>query len=666
MNFPERNLVRLSLPIPLLVTLAVGPLAAQEVPDSVPVLREIVVTADRAPTPLGRVVSPTTIITGEELRSRGVYFLEDALRQVPGAAVVSTGSFGGVGSLFLRGGESDFTKVLVDGVPVNQPGGAFNFGTLSTDNIERIEVVRGPASVLYGSDAVTGVVQIITRQGSGKLKGEALLQAGTFGTRRGMVVAGGGTKQASYAASLSHFRSDGTYAFNSAYRSSVASGAVTLHPDSLTDLTLSARVGDNTLHFPTDFAGMPSDSNQATRQSGTTLGLELGHRFSASTEARLFLASHSESDGADNSSDSPGDTLGFYASQSQGRLLRRSADARGVFQLAPGLRVTAGAQAEFEDLREFNRSEFNFGGGATVSADPPFAATRRNLGGYAQAVIDLGPRSLVNVGLRVDNNEGFGTHVTYRAGAVSPVGAGLRLRGAIGSAFKEPSIRENFANAPFELGNPDLKPEQSRSWEIGIERSFAAERVTLSANYFDQRFRNLIQYDGAAPPGQPNYQNVGRAASRGIEVVADVRPARQATVAASYTWLRTRVEDAGFGTNAGDVFVQGKPLIRRPAHSARIDGRARIADRVGVGLALNYVGRRDDVDFRPFPSVRTTLGAYVLVDADCSVDLIREHAGRLGLTATARVENLLGERYQTVVGFRGRARTVLLGGRLGL
>ena len=112
MNFPERNLVRLSLPIPLLVTLAVGPLAAQEVPDSVPVLREIVVTADRAPTPLGRVVSPTTIITGEELRARGVYFLEDALRQVPGAAVVSTGSFGGVGSLFLRGGESDFTKVL--------------------------------------------------------------------------------------------------------------------------------------------------------------------------------------------------------------------------------------------------------------------------------------------------------------------------------------------------------------------------------------------------------------------------------------------------------------------------------------------------------------------------------------------------------------------------
>jgi len=658
--------VRCSALFPVLAIVAVTPLAAQDVQDSVPVLQEIVVTADRSPTPLARVVAATTVITGEELRARGVYSLEDALRQVPGAAVVPTGSFGGVGSLFLRGGESDYTKVLIDGVPVNQPGGAFNFGSLSTDNIERIEVVRGPASVLYGSDAVTGVVQIFTRRGTGKVRGEASLQAGTFGTAWGEAGASGGSDQVSYSANLFRFRSDGIYAFNNGYRSTVASGLVTVHPDSQTDLRLSARLGDNTVHFPTDFAGVPSDSNQRTLQSGTTLGLELGRRISAGAEMQVFLASYNESAGADNAKDSPGDTLGFYASTSRSRLLRRSADARGIFQPAPGLRVTAGAQVEFEDLREVNRAEFNFGSGAAVAADPPFAATRRNLGGYTQVVLDLGARSLVNVGMRVDDNQGFGTHFTYRAGVVSAVGGGFRLRGSVGSAFKEPSIRENFANVPFELGNPDLKPEQSRSWEVGAEQSLAAQRLTVAVTYFDQRFRNLIQYDGAAPTGEPNYQNVGQATSRGIEIVAELRPARQTTVTASYTWLRTNVEDAGIAAGAGEVFVEGKQLIRRPAHSLRLDGRTRIAGRTGVGLALNYVGQRDDVDFRSFPSTRVTLGAYVQVDGDVSVDLLREGAGRLGFTATARVENLLDSRYETIIGFPGRGRTILVGGRVGL
>lgn len=162
-------------------------LRAQAVHDSVPALSEIVVTADRSPTPLSKVVSATTVISGDELRERGVYFLEDALKEVPGASVVSTGSYGGVTSLFLRGGESDYVKVLIDGVPVNQPGGSFDFGTLSVDNIDRIEAVRGPVSVLYGSDAVTGVVQIFTRHGAGPFHAEATAQAGSFGTWRGQV-----------------------------------------------------------------------------------------------------------------------------------------------------------------------------------------------------------------------------------------------------------------------------------------------------------------------------------------------------------------------------------------------------------------------------------------------------------------------------------------------
>jgi vitamin B12 transporter len=645
--------------------LAPSLLAAQGQRDTVE-LEELVVTADRAPTPLARVVSPTTVITGEELRAQGVYFIQDALRQVPGAAVVSTGSYGGTTSLFLRGGESDYTKVLIDGVAVNAAGGAFNFGTLSTDNVDRIEIVRGPVSVLYGSDAVAGVVNVITKRGAGALRGEVTTQAGTFGTWRGEAGASGGSDQASYSVSLSRLRTDGTYRFNSGYTSTVGSGALSVRPDDRTDITLTARTGDNTFHFPTDFAGVPVDSNQRTLQNGTTLGLELGRRFTPVAELRVFLASNSQTDGADNAPDSPGDTTGVFASQSQSRSLRRSVDARGIFQATPHLRLTAGAQAEFESLREFSRSEFNFGGGPTLSADPPFSADRRNVGTYGQGVLDIGSRGLLNLGLRLDDNQQFGRHLTYRVGAVYVLTGGLRARGALGSAFKEPSIRENYARSAFEVGNPDLRPEQTTSWELGLEQSLAGGRVTLAANYFDQRFRNLIQYDGNATPGTPNYQNVARATSRGVELVGDVRPSRHVTLTASYTWLRTRVVDAGFNTAAGDVFVNGKELIRRPAHSARLGGRARLADRIGLGLGVNYFGRRDDVDFRPFPSVRATLPAYLMVDADASVDLLRERANRLHLAATIRVENLFDKSYETVIGFPGRGRAILAGARVGL
>jgi len=128
-------------------------------------LAELVVTPTRLPTPADAVVSSVTVITGEDLRARGVRFVQDALREVPGAAVVQVGSFGGVSSLFLRGGESDYVKVLIDGVPANQSGGAFNWANLTTDNVDRIEIMRGPGSVIYGSDAVSGVVQIFTRGG---------------------------------------------------------------------------------------------------------------------------------------------------------------------------------------------------------------------------------------------------------------------------------------------------------------------------------------------------------------------------------------------------------------------------------------------------------------------------------------------------------------------
>jgi vitamin B12 transporter len=151
-----------------------------------------------------------------------------------------------------------------------------------------------------------------------------------------------------------------------------------------------------------------------------------------------------------------------------------------------------------------------------------------------------------------------------------------------------------------------------------------------------------------------------------VEVSLDLRPVRGTTITGSYTYLKTRVDDAGLPTGAGDVFVNGQTLIRRPAHSARLDARTRFAGRIGLGLGMNYVGRRDDVDFRPFPSVRTTLSSYVSVDADASLDLLRDSPGRIGLTGTLRVENLFDRKYETVIAFPGRGRAILAGFSVGM
>lgn len=642
-----RHLVILSS----LVLLTSTSVAAQAQRDTV-TLKELVVTADREPTPLARTTSSTTVISGDELRQRGVYFLSDALKQVPGAAIVSQGSYGGVTSLFLRGGESDYTKVLIDGVPVNQAGGAFNFGLLSTDNIERIEIVRGPTSVLYGSDAVTGVIQVFTRKGEGALRTELTGQAGSHGSYDGAVAIRGGTDALSYSASISRYSTDGVYDFNSDFGNTVGSAALTARPDARTSVTLTARTGDNTFQFPTDFAGAVTDSNQLTRQNSQAIGVDFARQFSERAELRVQLASYNQVDGAENNPDSPTDAADFFF-QSQGRSQRRSADVRGVVQAASFARLTLGSQFEIEDIREFS------------TTDQPFAATRNNLGVYGQSVFTPGTHTVINLGLRVEDNEEFGAHLTYRVGAVHALGGGLRAHASFGSSFKEPSLRENYASSAFEVGNPALDPEQSRSWEVGLEQSLLKDRVTVTANYFDQRFQDLIQYLSAAP-GDPTYQNVSRATSRGVEIIGDLRPTTWLAVTASYTWLKTNVADAGAAGGPGTSFEEGKPLVRRPKHSARLDARSRVADRLSLGVAANYVGKRDDIDFGPFPSVRVELPSYVSLDADASLDLVHQANRRPGITATVRAENLFDKQYDTVLGYRGRGRAIFAGFRLGL
>ncbi len=647
-------------PLVAALALTIAPsLPAQEVQDTTR-LKELVVTATRIPTPPDAVVSSATVIRGEELRARGIHFVQDALREVPGATVVQVGSFGGVSSLFLRGGESDYVKVLVDGVPVNQPGGAYNFANLTTDNVDRIEVLRGPASVLYGSDAVSGVVQVFTRRGQGRPALEGGAEAGTFGSISGHAGVLGGSKSLGYSADASRLSTDGTYPFNNDYGNTVLSGSVRAAPDPKGDATLSVRYSDNRFHFPTDFAGVLADSNQFSAEKALSVGADLGRRLSDRLELRVSAGGSRSDTEFDDRPDNTADTVGFgFASHRNARDQRGNLDARVNGFVSSVLTLTTGAQVERETERQSGETTSNFGGIATTP-DTPFDRGRTTVGYYAQGVLDLPSGFAVNVNGRVDHNSGFGTFFTYRAGLAYQLHGGTRFRASLGRAFKAPTFCEQFCDAPFVVGDSTLRPERSNSWEVGVEQHLAGP-ASLWATYFDQRFRDMIVYDGGVAPGQPTYRNGAAARSRGVEAGVTTSFGSSVSAKASYTYLDTKAtDDAGMPSAS---FANGQSLIRRPGHSAELALQGRVFERATLGGSVTYVGRRDDVDFNAFPSVRVALPGYAIVDLAGEVDILQPVAGRPGLSGIVRVENLFNKQYDQVVGFAGRPRGIYGGAR---
>lgn len=617
------------------------------------VLRPVVVSATRVP--IGRDAAPAsvTVLRGDDLRARGIVNVSDALATVPGIAVVRSGSFGATTAVFARGGESDYMKVLVDGVPVNNPGGAFDFASLSTDNVDRIEVVRGPASVVFGSDAVAGVVQLFTRHGSGAPRGSAAVRGGSFGTVEADAGVAGGSSALGYSLGLANRESDGILPFNNDYRNRTASGRLTFHPVGAT-VDLTARRIDATYHFPTDGSGAIVDSNAVRRDHRTVLGLDASKAVSARVAVRLVGAASRLDGGSTNDPDSPGDTAGFY-SRDDGRISRRSADLRADIRAADRTTVSVGAALEREQARSTSESQFQrFPASVTT-----FAAHRTDRSAYAQVIGSALERATYTASGRVDETATFGTFVTGRASLAWDLGHGSSVRAAIGNAFKAPAFEETFSSS-FTIGNPDLRPEQTVSWELSAEHRVAG-RVVVSATYFDQRFRNLIQYvlGDASTDFRGTNENLAAATARGLELEARAPNVARVDLGASVTLLRTRVTDAG--TGAFGTFVNGERLLRRPPHSAAFDAAYRLPHGSTLGAVVRYVGERDDRDFAN--DVRVKLAAYTLVDLSADVSLAPLLHGPSPVALTARVENVFDRQYQQVFGFDAPGRVVLVGAR---
>ncbi|MDP9203903.1 MAG: TonB-dependent receptor [Gemmatimonadota bacterium] len=618
-------------------------------------LGTVVVSASKVPKPATSLTQPVTVLWGEDLRARGVTRLSDALREVPGAALVQSGSYGAVTSLFLRGGESRYTKVLIDGVPVNAPGGYFDFSHLTTDNIDRIEIVRGPASVLYGADAVSGIVQVFTRKSSGGPRASVGVRGGTYHSLDLDGDAAGSTRLGGFSVGAAHHSTDGILPFNNEYRNGTLSTALTLVDGAGGDAGISARYTAAEFHYPTDFTGQPVDSNSYRTQHRLTVGFNAGRNLTSNIQARVLVGSNDVTDLTEDIA-IPFGAPSPEHSEFRSRGYRRSAEGRIAFFLPIGAALTVGSAYEQEHENSSNSS--GAVGGTAVQTDA-FDASRHNVAYYSELLGNVTPRFSYTLSGRVDDNSDYDRFGTYRVGVNAGLLPAIRVRASLSAAFNAPAFNQ-LRPTLYTVGSPNLRPERSRSAEIGVTTSFHPELFQLSANYFTQRFSDLIQYVNGGPPTfKGSYANLTAATSNGYEAELEVSPARNWRGNASFTIVNPRVTEID-PAYQGDNKV-GDALLRRPSHSGSVVVSYAPPSSATLAASVSLVGKRADIDFAQFPSSRVTLPSYTKVDLSTELPLTGLHQPAVRLSA--RIENVFDKRYEDVLHFAAPGRTILIGVR---
>lgn len=620
-------------------------------------LSAVVVTATREPVASAVPTATTTVLRGDDLRAAGITRVADALRLVPGAAVVGSGAVGSLTSLFLRGGNSNYVRVLVDGVPMNDAGGGFDFSTLTIANIDRIEVLRGPASVLYGSDAVTGVVQLFTRQGAGPLAWHALAGGGSRGAEQGELGLSAGSATAGFSLLGSRQASNGDLAFNDNFATNVLSLGAHAALDHATRVAIAARWSSASFHYPTKYDGTVSDHNAEQAEHRLVTSAEIDRQLSEKLSAHLTLTQNEDLPRSNDAPDSPADTLGFFGYFSRSTRVRRAAELRLTAQLGARTTLTVGGEVarDRESTSSLSLSQYGNSAGA-------FEASRHTDALYAQLLGDASPRLSYVAGARVDRNSAFGSFATARGGLAWRGGPAWRVRLSAGNAFKAPSFYENFATG-YVTGNPALRPERSTGGEVGADAFLLDGVLVVRGTVYAQQFRDLVQYAGTAPsPGAPNYYNVAGATARGVEIETEWRPSAATTVRASYAYTDTRATAAGFDASSGATYVVGERLIRRPPHAASLFV-ARTFGRASLDLIATRVGARDDRDFAQYPVAPVQLPAYTTLDGSLVLPLGRDEARPLALVL--RVSNALDARYEEIARFAAPRRAWFAGLRWG-
>lgn len=650
----------MKLLFPVTLTLSAAASALAQAPDTA-TLGAVVISATRTPSSKSSLTQPVTVITGESLRARGMTRVSEALRLVPGAAIVQNGSIGSVNTLFLRGGESRYAKVLIDGVPVNEPGGFVDFSHLTTDNVERIEIVRGPASVVYGADAVSGIVQIFTRQGRGALNGSIDARGGNLGSRELSLDANGERGALRYSLGGGARRTDGTLRFNNNYYNGTLSGSAGVKARDGSDLLLTTRYTAAEFHYPTDFTGLPVDSNAYRVQHRLTVGLDGRSPISEKATAQLRVGTNEVSDLTEDIYEArtlAEDNAQMLHTALLSRHKRRSAEVGVTFSLPATTTLNIGAAYEHESERSVNAE-----GAVNRPASPTstFDASRHNVGLYSELIRSTPAGGSMTLSVRRDDNSDYAAFTTYRAGFSRPLGSSSRIRASMNTAFNAPAFDQTRPTL-YTVGSPHLKPERTRSWELGLEQSLVNGILRGSVNYFRQRFSDMIQYVSGGPPSyRGSYANLSEAQSNGYEVELNLTPPGPWSASASFTVAEPRVNKVS-AEYSGDLSA-GDALIRRPTHSGNASLTWSVPRSSSLSVLASFAGKRPDLDFTQFPARTVTLPAYTKLDLAGSHTIWQNASARSAVSLTAHLDNATGRKYQDVLNFPAPRRTWLLGAR---
>jgi vitamin B12 transporter len=591
-------------------------------------LASIVITATRIATPEAQVGSSITVITAEQIAAAQAQTLPDILKAVPGLNVVQTGGPGGQTSIFMRGTNSDHTKVLVDGIDVSDPSspnGSFDFGQFLTGDIERIEILRGPQSGLYGSDAIGGVINIITKSGSGPAQFNARVEGGSFDTFNQSGGVRGMYEQFHYAANIDHVHSGATpvtpldllapgeQRIDDYYDNVTASTKLGFDVTDHFDVGLVGRytdthlrlTGENYSNYPAPPTPDSVQSSNSTQQYYTRL---TAHEvaFDGVLDETLGLA-YSNTKTFELSPDSP--ETDFYGH-------RFKADWQGNIRLIRDEILVLGVEHQRDGINQ------------------PIAADTTINSGYAELQSAFGGHLFNTLSLRYDDNSQFGSKVTYRlAPAYVIEDTGTKFKASLGSGFKAPTLEQLYQSFPaFSFfSNPNLKPESSVGYDVGIEQALWSNVLRLGVTYFRNDIRNLITDTTDVTTFVTTEVNVGRAITQGVESFVSFRPSSSLTLRLDYTY-----------TEATDEVLH-EELLRRPKQKIGLDSDWRPSSRWSVSAAMLYVGRWKDISRDG--STELDAPGFTTVNVATSYDL----TGRW--TLFGRINNLFDRHYENPTGF---------------
>ncbi len=612
--------------------------------------RELVITATRIPTPATEIASDIAVITSDEIERRQIRTVDEALQTQPGLSVVRSGGPGKTAAVFSHGTNANQTLVLIDGIQVNDPSttdGRTDFGGIDIADVDRIEVLYGSQGTLYGSDAIGAVINIITRSGKGPLSGRAMFEGGSFGTFRQAAGVSGAAGGFDYSFNLQHARVAGLSA--TAPRFAPPGGTNDADPSETT--TFSTRLGyrangalrfgvaarhvrsRNELDLNTS-ANQSDDDSHDLADNSFLRGETTVDMFDGAAESTLGVA-YTRYDRL--TVDSP-DPINPFDSLRDAELgMRLKFDLKTDLRILPAQIVTVGIETTEESADSNLASQSLFGPFSSTAS-----ASLRSSAAYMQDQVSYDGRWFGTVGARIDQHETFGRAVTWRVAAARLFpDIGTKLRGSVGTGFKAPSVFQLYASSISNFGvfrgNPNLQPEESRSWDAGVDQSLFGGRATLGLGYFETQVKNLIV--GTATQNV----NIGRADISGVELSASAKLTETVEANAAYTFLRAR--DA----------TTGAELLRRPRHKAT----GAVSWRPGADWQVTgdvlFVGRRSDVDALTFATHRVS--SYLVFGLAASYEL------SANATLFGRFDNLLDRRYEDPDGFVQPGRGFYVGAR---